>query len=213
MNTCQCGCDQVIPAISQSGRPQRFVHGHNSRLQGKGRCKIATCRRPYHSNGYCGAHGMRVAKYGTVHPITASIDPVRYFWSKVRRPHSPRGCWEWMGDTNVGYGRIAARSGFTVSRTKLAHRIAFELLVGPIQPGLHLDHLCRNTVCVNPEHLEPVTPDENTKRGLHGVLRTHCRFGHELTVANTYVRPSDGSRKCRECSRIDARRRRAGAGS
>jgi hypothetical protein len=128
------------------------------------------------------------------------------FFAKVDRT---AGCWLWQGFVSrLGYGEVGARRGFrpSKSQTKLAHRIAYELIVGPIPTGLHLDHLCRNTRCVSPAYLEPVTVAENTRRGLHGVLRTHCTRGHALTAANTYLRRSDNSRRCRICNTEDMRR-------
>ncbi len=77
----------------------------------------------------------------------------------------------------------------------------YEQLVGPIPPGLHLDHLCRNTSCVNPDHLEPVTVAENVLRGVgitaQNAQRTHCRRGHKFTAQNTYRH--GGKRHCRIC--------------
>lgn len=71
------------------------------------------------------------------------------------------GCWEWQGELNRnGYGRV-----WVNGRRLMAHRVAYQLLVGDIEPGLVLDHLCRNRRCCNPEHLEPVTVRENTLRG------------------------------------------------
>jgi hypothetical protein len=82
-------------------------------------------------------------------------------------------CWEWRGwRDRHGYGRIDVKR---VSR--LAHRIAYEILIGPIPDGLELDHLCRNTSCVNPAHLEPVTHRENMGRGTFAT-KTHCPAGH-----------------------------------
>lgn len=78
------------------------------------------------------------------------------------RPNWQTGCWEWLtGKDGNGYG-VRRWKG----RRLMAHRVMYEELVGSIPEGLQLDHLCRNTSCVNPLHLEPVTNQENTKRGL-----------------------------------------------
>jgi len=87
----------------------------------------------------------------------------------------------------------------------LAHRYAYESVKGQIPHGLVIDHLCRNRLCVNPNHLEPVTNLENLQRGLGYALqngmRTACIHGHEYTHQNTYVSPR-GDTRCRECARI-----------
>jgi hypothetical protein len=111
------------------------------------------------------------------------------------------GCWEWIAglDSN-GYGQFWVKG-----HNSRAHRTVWEEVVGVIPDGLHLDHLCRNIKCVNPDHLEPVTCRENLLRGntanARNVLKTHCSKGHEFTDENTYVSTS-GKRKCRECNRV-----------
>jgi hypothetical protein len=113
------------------------------------------------------------------------------------------GCWLWTAylDKN-GYGRVPTRScGHT-----MAYRLSYSAFVGPIPEGLTLDHLCRVHRCVNPAHLEPVTNSENTRRGFgQGMLnakKTHCPNGHAYTAANTYVKPSEGRRRCKACRKI-----------
>ena len=135
------------------------------------------------------------------------------FWEKVnkngplpeRRPELGP-CWMWTAwTTPAGYGQ------FGLDYKKVgAHRVAYELLVGPIPEGLYIDHLCRNPSCVNPSHLEPVTPGENVRRGdgTRGHRKTHCKHGHEFTIANSYI-DSYGHWNCRTCSREKMRRRRA----
>jgi hypothetical protein len=108
-------------------------------------------------------------------------------------------CWLWTaGKQTHGYGTVWHKG-----RKCLAHRVAYELLVGPVPGGLELDHLCRVPACVNPDHLEPVTHAENGRRGNAGHInrsKTHCPQGHAYDAANTYVRRS-GGRHCRECRR------------
>jgi hypothetical protein len=107
------------------------------------------------------------------------------------------GCWEWTATRNKkGYGVIWD------GKTRGAHRVAYELFVGPIPEGLQLDHLCRVRHCVNPAHLEPVTCRENLLRGETITAKraavTECPKGHKYSQANTYYRP-DGCRECRLC--------------
>lgn len=114
------------------------------------------------------------------------------------------GCLLWTGQLNRnGYGRIA------VGGKKIpVHRVAWELEVGPIPPGLVLDHVkargCRHRNCANVAHLEPVTNRENILRGdgLAAVqaTRTRCPRNHPYDEVNTYVGP-DGKRYCRACHR------------
>lgn len=129
------------------------------------------------------------------------------FWKRVEKQAD--GCWRWTGARNPeGYGQIYLGQ----YRKQPAHRFAYEMLLGPIPEGLVLDHLCRYTSCVNPEHLEPVTMAENIRRGLvpdtnraRGAAVTHCRHGHPYDEENTYIR-TNGQRDCRSCIRVRVRR-------
>lgn len=107
------------------------------------------------------------------------------------------GCWPWIGQiNNKGYGLVSHRA-----RKRVAHGVVYELLVGPIPPGLELDHTCVNPICCNPEHLDPVTHRENQRRA--AARMTGCRrAGHDWSIPrNVYVHPN-GKRRCRECARI-----------
>ena len=115
------------------------------------------------------------------------------------------GCWIWQrARDRYGYGTIK-RDG----RNCCTHRIAYELIKGPIPAGLTIDHLCRVRACINPDHLEAVTNRENLMRGIGhaatNIRKTHCKRGHLFDDSNTYK--NKGKRYCRICDRARARRR------
>jgi hypothetical protein len=117
-------------------------------------------------------------------------------------------CWIWDRPCGRGgrYGAIR-RDWKTLS----AHRFVYENYKGPIPDGLQLDHLCRVTACVNPDHLEPVTQAENIRRsnawGGINHRKTHCSRGHTLTPDNL-VQSKDGGRRCLICHNARSQRRR-----
>jgi hypothetical protein len=113
------------------------------------------------------------------------------------------GCWTWTGPCSGGRYGAATVDG----RHVVTHRYVYELLVGPIPDGLEIDHTCQNIRCCNPEHLEPVTHQENIRRAnARKPARTHCSLGHELTPENTYT--YSYGRVCKVCALEKHRRRR-----
>lgn len=112
----------------------------------------------------------------------------------------PSGCWQWTGKLDNGYGRFWLRG-----KTELAHRISWLVHRGPLPDGTpHLDHLCRNRWCVNPDHLEPVTIGENVLRGeglsATNARKTRCKRDHPLEGENLAV-DANGARVCVTCRR------------
>ena len=130
------------------------------------------------------------------------------FWKKVRVDGE---CWIWTaGRYWTGYGRIGR--GGKGAPDIAAHRVAWEMLRGPIPDGLVLDHYRLNPgplsgtcskACVNPDHLRVTTLKENLLAGpgpaAANAKKTHCIHGHEFTDNNTYVRSLNGRRSCRTC--------------
>ena len=131
-------------------------------------------------------------------------------WAKV---DASGDCWEWTGARTSGYGHLRMSEGVY----RRAHRVVYERMVGPIPEGLTIDHRCRNKACVNPDHLEPVTNQENLRRTPKQLFnhtplarvargathwsqtRTECAKGHPLPP------PGPGPRPCRTCRRASFR--------
>lgn len=168
-------------------------------------CEYPDCSEQQVLRGYCRKCYKRARRRGMVDVLQPTTIEER-FWEKVEVTGF---CWNWTGTLSSGYGRftIAPRPE---QKAIGAHRFAYMLLVGPIPQGLHLDHLCRNTRCVNPDHLEPVTPRVNNLRSFSTSAKrarmTHCKNGHEFTESNTRV-DKIGRRSCKQCHREYARMR------
>ena len=163
------------------------------------KCRVESCSRPPKTRGWCSAHYQRWWKSGDLRErdeprlLVAAIE--ERFWTKVSFAGED-GCWLWKGGGSHGYGRFTVDAS---GRYVYAHIWAWNFCNGPVPDGLELDHLCRKTACVRPDHLEPVTHAENIRRGLRGRLVTHCPQGHEYTPENTAIYV--GRRNCRTCHR------------
>lgn len=181
-------------------------------------CAIDGCSRKRFRRDLCRTHYRRLQETGhRGGPIGKTT--AQRFWPKVDKagplpPWAPflGPCWLWTAGTSWGgYGKFSL--GAREDGGAYAHRVAYELEVGPIPDGLVIDHLCRVRLCVRPDHLEPVTNRVNLLRAPRSVsaenhAKTHCVHGHPFDEANTHWSP-DGRRVCRACKRETMRRLRA----
>lgn len=178
-------------------------------------CSVVTCGNAPYSGGFCGAHYKRWKRYGDPNAggTFYGLSVEERFWAKVNKDgsipaHRPDlgACWIWTaGKDREGYGRLA------IDRVAVAaHVVAYRLLIGEIPERLELDHLCRNRGCVRPHHLEPVTHQENVRRGAacYGDGLTECPNGHPLDESNAYQRTDNAGIKSRACRRERDRARR-----
>jgi hypothetical protein len=182
---CECGCGEPTKPAPATRKDRGWIKGEPIR--------------------FIVGHNQR-GTTGIGRPPTPEAER---FWRHVVKTDT---CWLWTGSADRhGYGRFTLNDHRNIKqRTKLAHRYAYEELIGPIPEGLVLDHVkargCANPSCVNPAHLEPVTQRENTLRG-KAATKTHCKRGHLYDEANTGF-TTQGHRRCRTCARDKQRRLR-----
>jgi hypothetical protein len=186
-------------------------------------CSVEGCntRVLVRSRGLCSKHYDRWRRHGdpyvTLRPNLILGTPEERFRVKVSTPDH-QGCLLWNAGLNRnGYG-IFLLDG----KSTLAHRVAYEMYVGPIPTGLSLDHVCHNRDkgcqggsackhrrCTNVQHLEPVTRRENLDRGRdpnsNRTPKTHCANNHPFTPENTLI--DQGKRRCKTCRRSFDRKR------
>jgi hypothetical protein len=165
------------------------------------------------ARGWCSLHYARWRRTGDPmpeQPVQRHGAPIEERIESLIDKSGPGGCWLWTGHGRGKFGYGGIKIG---SRGHYAHRVVYELLVGPVPKGLELDHLCRVPRCVNPAHLEPVTRRENQMRGEAFVSanarKTHCPQGHPYDEANTYINRASGGRVCRACNNDHQRRYQA----
>ena len=165
-------------------------------------CSVGGCSLPAtRVKLYCEGHYKRLWRAGVRFPRTRPAD--ERFWEKVNKTDS---CWLWTAATNgAGYGVLGMQSA--PRGHVYAHRFSYELRRGAIPEGMQLDHICRTTRCVNPDHLEAVTPKTNYLRGASpsaiNAAKTMCPLGHELAPK------SNGKRFCPTCHNAQRRQRRS----
>lgn len=105
----------------------------------------------------------------------------------------PAGCWVWTGATTRGRSTYGIAWCSIRKTTTTAHRVVYAVLVGPIPDELDLDHRCKTPLCVNPRHVEAVSPSENHRRE----RRALCRRGlHPMVATNM----RGAKRECIECN-------------
>lgn len=159
-------------------------------------CSIPDCGGTHEAFGYCRHHYKKFRHYGD--PLAASNQPAKehHYWDLIE--YGPN-CWTWRGGIGGSYGSYAKIP---------AHRLAYQLAYGPIPEGLEIHHKCKNKMCVNPAHLEALTPKEHAhvepRNPLGGAVnppKTHCLRGHPYDEENTMWH-KQGYRVCRACRAV-----------
>lgn len=149
---------------------------------------------------------VRYARKDSFKPILIAAEERRRVIERFMARSVPveSGCWEWQGALSPrGYGSMKMHN-----TSYAAHRVSWALFRGEPDPRLVIDHLCRNTSCVHPDHLDLVTQRENLLRAPTSIvaqaLKTYCKRGHEFTPENTGIRfrGTYRMRSCRTCEKV-----------
>ena len=181
-------------------------------------CEFPDCGRPARAKGLCASHYSQRRQGKELTPLYATRRPkgspprILYDEAPCPRADLPGPCHIFRGGKcggkSGGYGTV----GFNGKIIRV-HRYVYERDVGPIPPGMEIDHQCRVRACCNVQHLRVVDDRTQATENVVGSgcqlskAKTHCPKGHEYSPENTYV--WRGMRDCRECSRIRDRARTA----
>lgn len=199
---------------------------------GKPICSVAGCERPSWARGLCSSCYQRKRSSGELQVLRPHGKSVEQRIRENIAIDAESGCWLWqLGTDGDGYGHMKV-----AGKTVHSYRASYEAFVGPIPDGLQIDHVChtrdtscpagkcKHRLCVNPEHLEPVTLRENVERSRTDPranfadywdrrrATTHCPHGHPWDEENTRWQPLPAGgqqRVCRACTREAMRRHRA----
>lgn len=151
-------------------------------------CTFTECNRPSRARGYCGAHYKQWLKGDGLYEV-GSRSIKRTLEEKIEASTIRKdGCWDWAGKLDKhGYPVIWRYDG-----TQLVHRIRWEILHGELSPNTILDHICRNLLCTNPEHLRPVTRKQNSENR-SGASRNNKSTG---VLGVSYIKSKGKYRAC-----------------
>lgn len=173
-------------------------------------CSVGGCNRKKEARGFCHTHYCRWRKHSDPMIVKKSKGKAKPLIDRfLEKVELTATCWLWKASTKArGYGRLLFDG-----KGLPAHRAAYLLFVGPPPDDLVADHLCRNRACVNPWHIEFVSPRTNCIRGISSpamnARKTHCKNGHPFDENNTNAR-SPNVRRCRACNRDRVSRIRRG---
>lgn len=167
-------------------------------------CSFPECLRPVRAWGLCHAHYLQQWEGRELTPLRVRRSPnsrPRIICDEVPCPKRELGtpCHVFRGQKSKGYGFVCVNN----RRTRV-HRYIWECEVGPIEPGMLIDHQCRVLACCNVDHLRVVTHQINSIENVEGsawqlnAAKTHCPHGHPYDEANTHI-DAHGHRYCREC--------------